>query len=110
MVLRSSNKNSLDDYQEILSNALNTSNINAGDQIAIASFNVATKNPRTFVYPQHPRFTDNISLLKLQIDSLDFHPANNEYRGQNQVYLAVNEALEMLENYNCNINLAVPIR
>jgi hypothetical protein len=103
LVLRSSNKNSLDDYQEILSNALNTSNISAGDQIAIASFNVATKNPRTFVYPQHPRFTDNISLLKLQIDSLDFHPANNEYRGKNQVYLAVNEALEMLENYNSNL-------
>jgi hypothetical protein len=103
LVLKTSNTRSLDWYQDLLRKTLNSSMVNPGDQIAIASFNVATKNPRKFVFPQKPRFTDNISILNFQIDSLDFHPKNDAYRGKNQVYLAVNEALELLENLGSNL-------
>lgn len=103
LVLRTGNEKSLDWYQNLLKKAINASNVSTGDQIAIASFNVASKSPRTFIYPQHLRFTDNVSSLSFQIDSLDTHPINKDFKGKNQVYLAINEALEMLENVRGNL-------
>lgn len=95
LVLKSKNSRELDWYQLVLKSALEKGIVKKGDQIAIATFSV--KDGDHFIYPRKFSYTDNISILKNRIDSLDFHPSNKLYKGKNQIYLAVNEALKMLE-------------
>lgn len=95
LVLKSNNSKELDWYQNVLSRAIDKGIVKSGDKFAVASFTV--KDGNHFIYPQNLSFTDDKNTLLQRIDSLDFHPKNKEYKGQNQIYLAVNEALQLME-------------
>jgi hypothetical protein len=101
LVLRTNNNKELDWYQNVLKNALDKGILKRGDRYAIASFSV--KDGDHFIYPQKLSFTDDRNVLTRKVDSLDFHPKNRSYSGKNQVYLAVNEALKLMEESGLNM-------
>lgn len=101
LVLRSSNNKELDWYKNVLKNAIDKGILKSGDKFAVATFSV--KNNDHFIYPRKLTFTDEKNTLKQRIDSIDLHPKNNAYKGKNQVYLAVNEALKMMEDAGLNM-------
>lgn len=101
LVLRTNNNRELDWYQNVLKNAFDKGILKKGDKYAIASFSV--KNGNSFIYPQKLSFSDDKNVLRRKVDSLDFHPKNRSYSGKNQIYLAVNEALNLMEKSGLNM-------
>ena len=98
LVLNSTNTNDLTWYQKVILGSLSNSVIKDGDKIAVASF--TCKNNGKFVFPNNLQFSDDIATISRKVDSIKYQPRSTLYQGKSQVYLALNEALTLLEQQN----------
>jgi len=107
LVLNSSNTPDLNWYQNVIKASLSKSVIKKGDKIAVASY--TCKDNGRFIYPRYPQFSDDIQTIVEKVDSIKNQPRSNLYQGKSQVYLALNEALEMLEQQNLEMPTGIII-
>lgn len=97
LILNTPDQNEMKWYQNLVRETVNKT-LKKGDQFAVATF--SCKENDRFIFPQRLNFTDDEKLIGGQLDSINFQPRSKLYKGKSQIYLAINEALFMLEEQN----------
>jgi hypothetical protein len=106
LILNTPDQNEMKWYQGVVKETIKQA-LKQGDKYAIATF--SCKENDRFVFPQRLNFTDNDKILSRQLDSVKFLPRSRLYKGKSQVYLAINEALLMLEEQNFDVPTSIVV-
>ena len=104
LVRNSGNKREMQWYKDVLTNAFNSGIIKSGDQIEIIGFSCLID--KQILFPNQINFTDDIKELINRIDKISDNK-RIEYDGRVQTHIAINEALNLLENQNLTLPIGL---
>jgi len=107
LVLNSENTKDLQWYQDVIKSSLSNSTVKSGDKFAVATF--TCKENGRFVFPDGLEFSDNIAKITQKVDSIKYQKRSSKYSTKSQVYLALNEALELYEQKNLEMPSGIVI-
>jgi hypothetical protein len=81
--------------------------VKSGDKFAVATF--TCKENGKFVFPGEIEFSDDIEKINQKVDSIRYQRRSSKYTTKSQVYLALNEALQLYEQKNLEMPSGIVI-
>ena len=107
LVLNTTNSKDLGWYQDVIKGSLTNTTVKSGDKFAVATF--TCKENGKFVFPGEIEFSDDIEKINQKVDSIRYQRRSSKYTTKSQVYLALNEALQLYEQKNLEMPSGIVI-